>query len=62
MANRIRGPKEYVGLAWVVLIVPAVRPVKVLLNPAPTRARNPHARYATGCKGVSKLTGKVSAG
>jgi hypothetical protein len=46
--NRIRGQKEYVGLASVVVIVPAVRPVKVLLNPAPTRAWNPHVRYATG--------------
>ena len=48
MANRIRGQKEYVGIASVMEIVPAVRPVKVLLNPAPTWARNPHARYATG--------------
>jgi hypothetical protein len=47
MANRIRGQEEYVRLASVVVIVPAVRPV-VLLNPAPTRAWNPHARYATG--------------
>jgi hypothetical protein len=62
MANRIRGQEEYVGLAWVVLIVPAVRPVKVLLNPAPTRAWNPRARYGQARKGVSKLTGKVSAG